>query len=259
MNTLFLGDIAPYKKGYELFKTQDLEIVFGDVLHITNNRDFVCANLECALTDSEERIKKFGPNIKAPTETACVLKDFGVNLVGLSNNHSFDFGTEGIRDTMAALDNAGVDYTGFGENYEDSRKDYVFEKDGEKIAVIAVCEHEYSYALENRIGARPYDEYDTIEDIREAKKNADRVIVMDKGRIIAGENIFLEKKNNDIVIHCSPLPAPQSNQHGGFFKLEVMSENGAALACRISNCIFKLNGKLFSSSVLFNSNVQLFK
>lgn len=64
-----------------------------------------------------------------------------------------------------------------------------------------------------------------------------------KGRIIAGENIFLEKKNNDIVIHCSPLPAPQSNQHGGFFKLEVMSENGAALACRISNCIFKLNGK----------------
>ena len=47
-----------------------------------------------------------------------------------------------------------------------------------KIAVINVSEHEYSYALENRVGARKYDPYDTSDDIVKAKKDADYVIVI---------------------------------------------------------------------------------
>jgi hypothetical protein len=35
MKTLFLGDIAPYKNGVELFKSGDLKKIFGDVLPIT--------------------------------------------------------------------------------------------------------------------------------------------------------------------------------------------------------------------------------
>ena len=50
-----------------------------------------------------------------------------------------------------------------------------------KVAVIAVCEHEYTYALPNRMGARPYDPYDTNEDIEEAKKEADYVVVLYHG------------------------------------------------------------------------------
>ncbi len=216
MKTLFLGDIAPYKNGAELFKSGDLGKIFGDVLPITRGRDFVCANLECALTERGEEIKKFGPNIKSPTETAEVLKRFGIDLVGLSNNHSFDMGVEGIKDTMAALDGAGVDYTGFGENYEDARKNYIFEKDGERIAVIAVCEHEYSYALENRMGARPYDEYDTVEDIREAKKTCDRVVVMYHG----GKEF-------------SMYPSPRL-----YRACRAMVRNGADLVlCQHSHCI----------------------
>ena len=181
MKALFLGDVCPCKKGVDLFKTEDLDKIFGDTRTLTEGKDFVSVNLECALTDSTEKIRKFGPALAAPPVTAKVLSEFGVNLCGLSNNHSFDLGIKGIRDTIDALNSAGVAYTGFGENYEDSRKNYVFENDGERICVIAVCEHEYSYALENRMGARPYDEYDTMEDIREAKKNADRVAVLYHG------------------------------------------------------------------------------
>ena len=36
--------------------------------------------------------------------------------------------------------------------------------DGKKIAVIAVCEHEYSYALEDRMGTREYDTYETNDE-----------------------------------------------------------------------------------------------
>ena len=47
---------------------------------------------------------------------------------------------------------------------EDGFVEKAVSKYGEKIAVVAVCEHEYTYALENRMGARPFDEYDTLDE-----------------------------------------------------------------------------------------------
>ena len=134
-------------------------------------------NLECAITDTEVPIEKIGPALKAPRETAEVLKALGVHVCGLANNHFFDFGKKGACDTIDALTSVGIDYTGFGKSYEDSRINYTFEKDGERICVIAVCEHEYSYALDDRMGSRPFDEFETMDDIRAAKTTHDRVIV----------------------------------------------------------------------------------
>lgn len=181
MKTLFVGDVTPTEVTAPLFAEKRLDTLFSDVRSLFDGKDFTCANLECALTESEHRIPKFGPNLKGPAETAEVLRQVGVHCCGLSNNHIFDFGIEGYRDTVKALDKAGLAYTGFGENYEDSRKDFVFEKNGERLCVIAVCEHEYSYALENRMGARPFDEFDTVEDVRLAKETCDRVVVLYHG------------------------------------------------------------------------------
>ena len=170
MKTLILGDLCATDHNREFFVKQDIDTLFTDTLDMFKNKDLVFANLECAITESDNAIKKFGPNLKSPYETALVAKTVGINLLGFSNNHIFDFGKPGMVDTFKAVKDAGLDYTGFGDNYEDSRRNYYFEKDGERIAVVTVCEHEYTYALENRMGARPFDEYDTIDDIAEAKK-----------------------------------------------------------------------------------------
>ena len=177
MKTLLLGDLSPTPVSAPLFKAKKLSVLFGDAVALFENKDFVLVNLECALTEHDTPIKKFGPPLKAPSETAEILKSFGVTCCGLSNNHIFDYGIKGAADTLDVLNKNGIDYTGFGDNYEDSRKNYTFEKNGEKICVVAVCEHEYSYALDDRMGSRPFDEYDTIEDIRRAKEAHDRVIV----------------------------------------------------------------------------------
>lgn len=181
MKTLLLGDLSPTAISNELFEKQDTATLFNDTLDLYKNNDVCFVNLECALTDSENAIKKFGPNLKAHPNTAKVLKNIGVTHCGLSNNHIFDFGIEGTVDTLKYLDEERLEYTGFGNNVEDSRRDLIIEKDGEKIAIIAVCEHEYSYALEDRMGSRPFDEFETLEDIRVAKQNADRVIVIYHG------------------------------------------------------------------------------
>ena len=151
MKILVLGDVCPGETTDPYFKRRDIDTLFTDTRQLFTDthslfegKDLIVANLECALTEATEEIKKFGPALKAPKETAEVLREIGVDVCALANNHVFDFGKAGAMDTVAALESAGLDHTGFGENYEDSRRDYIIERNGERIAVIAVCEHEYS-------------------------------------------------------------------------------------------------------------------
>ena len=216
MKTVFVGDICPTAGSTPYYAMGDTATLFGDTVEIFRDRDFIFANLECAITESDGRIAKFGPNLKAPPATANVLKELGVTVAGISNNHVFDFGKKGAIDTIDALTAAGIDYTGFGDNYEDSRKNYTFEKDGERICVIAVCEHEYSYALDDRMGSRPFDEFETMDDIRAAKATHDRVIVAYHG----GKE------------HCR-YPSPRLVR-----VCRAMVRNGADLVvCQHSHCI----------------------
>ncbi len=181
MEMLLLGDICHKDKNREFFEKCDLDVLFNDTLPHFEGNDFCFVNLECAVTESDNAIKKYGPNLKVCQGVVDVMKKIGVSLCGLSNNHIFDFGIEGVTDTMRALDKAGIAYTGFGQNYEDSRKNYVVDKNGEKVAFITVCEHEYSYALSGRMGSRPFDAFETMADIRAAKKDAGKVIVLYHG------------------------------------------------------------------------------
>ena len=165
----------------KLFSEQDARSLFQDVPKAWEESDYVLVNLECAITDMDTKIKKFGPNLKAPYGTAEVLKKIGVTHCCLSNNHIFDFGKAGVKDTLAELDKNQIGYTGYGQDEQKARENLYIEKAGQRIAVICVCEHEYSYALPNREGARAYDPYDTNDDIVEAKKNSDFVVVIYHG------------------------------------------------------------------------------
>lgn len=216
MKTLLLGDLSPTIATNPLFEEKNVDALFTDTKALFEGNDVNFVNLECALTDCDNSIEKYGPPLKASVNVADTLKMLGVNYCGLSNNHIFDYGIQGVKDTLEALEKAKLGYTGFGMDYEDSRKDLIIEKDGEKIAIIAVCEHEYSYALEDRMGSRPYDEYETMDDIRAAKECCDRVIVIYHG----GKE------------HCR-YPSPR------LYKLcRAMVRNGAdVVLCQHSHCI----------------------
>jgi len=181
MRLAICGDISITSASAPVFAAADEKTAFGRVLEQFAGCDRVLVNLECALTDTEHRIIKKGPNLKGPKATADTLKKAGVTDCMLSNNHIFDYGVEGLVDTLAELDRVGLKWTGVGSDYEDSRENHVMVVDGITVAVVNVCEHEYSYATEERCGARPFDEFETMEDIRRAKKDADYVIVIYHG------------------------------------------------------------------------------
>ena len=181
MKTCFVGDFSPTAVTNALFAEGAMEVLFEDTLPLFAAHEVNVVNVETALTEADTPITKFGPNIKATPKAASVLAKAGFTHATISNNHTYDFGPKGFMDTVENLKAVGIEPTGYGSNYEDARRTLFIEREGERLAVIGVCEHEYTYALEGRMGCRPFDEFDTVEDVRAAKAQADRVVVLYHG------------------------------------------------------------------------------
>ena len=96
------------------------------------NDDLTVINLEGVLSNStaNENTKK-QYRFRAPASYTDVLTSSSVELCGLSNNHTADFGTNGLKNTKKALQDAGLEYTIY-------QKSYVFEKYGIKIGFISM-------------------------------------------------------------------------------------------------------------------------
>ena len=120
MKLALFGDVSVRNCTREKFVNKDADGLFRDVAPIMRSADLTFVNVECAITESEGEIKKFGPCLKSPIELAEVLASVGVNVCGLSNNHIFDFGIEGARDTIKAITDAGF----FAAAYDVGMRDY---------------------------------------------------------------------------------------------------------------------------------------
>ena len=181
MRLFISGDICPTPVTAAGFASGDVRALFGTAADLVREADLFFVNLECAITDRETPIRKFGPNLRAPVGTAATLRAFGVTAAGLSNNHTFDFGEGGLEDTKRFLSEAGILYTGVGKDEEDARKPLILEAEGKRIAFVAVCEHEYSYAGPARAGAWGFDPFETMEDIARIAPEADYTVVLYHG------------------------------------------------------------------------------
>ncbi len=98
--------------------------------------DISVVNLENPLTTAENaRKKKYV--FKAPPHFARILKLGGVDLVNIANNHIYDYGAEGLLQTLNALEKEDLKYVGAGRNIEEARKPAIFLVKGLKIGFLA--------------------------------------------------------------------------------------------------------------------------
>ncbi len=106
---------------------------FEQTLGVLKSGDATIANLEAPFTeDGEPFEKKF--NFKVPPKHAQGLKDGGISVVTLANNHIMDFGESGLFSTMCTLEDVGVKYCGAGLNLDGAARPAIIESDGKKIA-----------------------------------------------------------------------------------------------------------------------------
>ena len=130
MKIAFLGDVAIFSEGL-------LETNFADGLSeiaaILKQYDMVIANLEVPLTNAKHSYVCKGIHLKSNEKVIEVLKYLNINYVCLANNHIYDFGERGFRDTVNLLNNNNISYYGIG-----GRKLHI-ESNGEKISLSGFC------------------------------------------------------------------------------------------------------------------------
>lgn len=181
ISILICGDVCPTPSNRTLFESGNVETLVGGLLPEFQVVDYRTINLECALTETNEPIFKCGPNLKETPACINGIAKLGVDLVAMSNNHILDFGEQGLADTLSAVQSKNLDWVGIGQNSIEARRIFYKEIKNKRFAFVAVCEREESYATPHSAGANLFDPFDTIDDIEEAKKQADVVIVFYHG------------------------------------------------------------------------------
>ncbi len=97
--------------------------------------DLTVVNLECAASNTGARLnKKFTFN--CDLESLPVMRDAGVEVANLGNNHAGDWGEEALVETRENLIAAGLAPVGAGANATIAHQPALFEINGWKIAVI---------------------------------------------------------------------------------------------------------------------------
>lgn len=110
----------------------------GELMSLLNNSDIKVVNFEAPIKSKARPIKKSGPNICQHIESPDWLEDRGFNVISIANNHTMDFGTEGMEITKKAFKKAYV--IGAGTWDEAYRMEVVETEDSKRIGFIA-CTH----------------------------------------------------------------------------------------------------------------------
>lgn len=97
----------------------------------------VIANLESPLVASEPFPKKStGTSLCAPISMAQELHEAGLSVVSLANNHVFDGGERGLKDTIDALDRWNIGHVGAGENCAKATLPHLLEIDSLRVGIL---------------------------------------------------------------------------------------------------------------------------
>ena len=134
----FAGDILMdpgYAAGDALTKRGAEGSFDEEALSIMRNADLFVVNNEFAFTSRGTAVSK-QYNFRADPKNTQILKDMGADLVTLGNNHTYDYGEEGLLDTLDTLKAAGVPYIGAGKDLEEASAPAVYTIGGFRISLV---------------------------------------------------------------------------------------------------------------------------
>lgn len=139
--------------------------------------DLAMVNLENPLTRATTPLagKQFA--FKADPAAVKVLEAGGVDIVTLANNHTMDYQEAGLEETIATLDQAGIQHVGAGRNVKDARRPDIIEVKGQRIAYLGYYSADFEIASETRAGSNYAEEKRIAEDIQALRKQVDWIIV----------------------------------------------------------------------------------
>lgn len=113
MKIALLGDIALIGR-YDRVLDSSVSARIQSVKDVVKECDYVVANLEAPFTTIVHSFMCKGVYLRSDPVNVESLRQMGVTHVSLANNHIFDYGRKGARETCRVLEEAGISYVGLG-------------------------------------------------------------------------------------------------------------------------------------------------
>jgi len=178
--------LFPYKEEVTAqschFETADIEEMksfpFRGIRPLVQKADLAFANLECPLSGRGRILGMFRAD---PVYTEG-LKEAGFGVVSVANNHMFDAGEQGFKETLEHLDRVGIPYTGGGRNLAQARQPVVKEVKGCRIGFLAYTQFSDNgfacdLSSEDGAGILPFSMPIILEDIQKNRDGVDILII----------------------------------------------------------------------------------
>ncbi|MBC8079899.1 MAG: CapA family protein [Gorillibacterium sp.] len=177
----FVGDILLGSTVESLLASNGYDYPYKQVLSYLQRPDLTIADLETSITTGgtkqvKEYVFRSSPLVLPAFQAA------GFDLVNLANNHSMDYGPDGLLDTFTHLEKQGIPYVGAGRNTEEAFSPVILEKKGMKIAFLGftrvIPEQSWKAGVSSPGLADTYNYTVPVEAIQKAAKQADLVVVI---------------------------------------------------------------------------------
>lgn len=159
------------------------DCISPELVEIMQNADIMWLNNEFTYSTRGHALSGKMYTFRANPARAEILKQLGVDIVGLANNHVYDYGKDALLDTLDTLDEACIPYVGAGRNLEAAKSPVYLKADGKTVAFVAASRAEKykltPQATETEPGIlRCYDTQLFKEAIAEAAAKADIVVAL---------------------------------------------------------------------------------
>jgi len=152
--------------------------LWADVAPLFKGADLAFANLESPVAPKTGRPgRPFQFN--SPESLPAALRSSGLTVLSTANNHAFDQGSKGVKETLERLHAEKLLTLGSGETQAQAEQVQVFERNGVKVALLGFTDL-FNLDL-NRKAEQPWvrqmDLESAIQAVKEARKGADAVLV----------------------------------------------------------------------------------
>lgn len=184
MKIIVAGDLCPQNRVSKIISDKcQIKKYFSSTKDVLLEADFSIVNLECPIVDDNKvsPIIKEGPALKASSKVIDLLHYCGFNAVTLANNHIYDYGVYGLKNTLEICDESGIKTVGARISPNDIEETLDVQISNESLAIINICEHEFSVTENKNASANPLDLIDLYYTIKRAKEQNDYVVVIVHG------------------------------------------------------------------------------
>ncbi len=134
----FAGDVHFSERvGFRL--AADPATVFAQATPGLAKADLTMVNLETAITTGGDQQRK-SFTFRAPPSAFTALKDAGIDIATMANNHGADYGASGLADTLAAIKSSRFPVVGIGADAAAAYAPWTTTVNGTKLAVLAATQ-----------------------------------------------------------------------------------------------------------------------